>query len=85
MKFQQELYIPELNAKLTIVDGNDRPVCHLGDDEPVSAKPDWPNFPQASLKPGKFISPHSMALDSAGNIYVVEWIIGGRITKLVKQ
>jgi hypothetical protein len=31
---------------------------------------------------GKFNSPHGVAADTQGNIYVTEWIIGGRITKL---
>jgi hypothetical protein len=26
-----------------------------------------------------------MAVDNTGNLYVVEWIIGGRITKLEKS
>jgi len=32
----------------------------------------------------KSACPHSAAADAAGNIYVVEWITGGRVTKLEK-
>ena len=33
---------------------------------------------------GKFIHPHDACFDPAGNIYVVEWVEGGRITFLKK-
>ena len=45
----------------------------------------WPNVPSELLEPGKFNAPHGMAADSHGSLYVVEWMIGGRITKLVKR
>jgi len=44
----------------------------------------YPNVPREDRIPGRFISPHGIARDSKGNIYVGEWIRdGGRITKLV--
>ena len=36
----------------------------------------------ALLEPGKFNSPHGMAVDARGNLYVAEWQIGGRSIKL---
>jgi hypothetical protein len=36
------------------------------------------------LEAGKFNSPHGMAIDGEGNLYVAEWLIGGRFTKLAK-
>ena len=38
----------------------------------------------ASWKPGKFLHPHDACFDSAGNIFVAEWVHTGRITKLRK-
>ncbi len=32
--------------------------------------------------PSEFNSPHSLATDADGNLYVSEWLIGGRYTKL---
>jgi len=32
--------------------------------------------------PGKFIAPHGACFDHAGNIFVVEWVEVGRVTKL---
>ena len=31
---------------------------------------------------GKFNSTHGMAVDRQGNLYVAEWLIGGRFIKL---
>ena len=34
--------------------------------------------------PGKFVAPHGACFDHAGNIFVVEWVEVGRVTKLRK-
>jgi hypothetical protein len=78
------LMIPELFARLTILDADDKLVCHLGANEAVVKEKGWPNLPKDQIHAGKFNSPHGMAADAEGNLYVVEWIVGGRITKLVK-
>ncbi|MGE5682402.1 MAG: hypothetical protein ACM34K_16155 [Bacillota bacterium] len=82
--YGDQLIIPELSAKLTIVDINDLLACYIGDNEQTCRLPGWPDHPNDLLTEGKFNSPHSAAADYAGNIYVVEWIKGGRITKLQK-
>jgi hypothetical protein len=45
----------------------------------------YPNVPLEDRIPGRFNTPHGIARDSKGNIYVGEWFRdgGGRITKLV--
>lgn len=80
--FGDDLIVPELNARVTVLDKNDRPVCHLGENEQTCTIKGWPDHPKHLIQPGKFNSPHAAAADSKGNLYVVEWIIGGRITKL---
>jgi len=77
-----ELVVPELHARVTVLDRNNRLVCHLGENEATCSLPGWPNHPPRLLVEGKFNSPHSIAADAEGNLYVVEWIVGGRITKL---
>ena len=42
-------------------------------------------MPQASptrWQAGKFIHPHDACFDKDGNIFVVEWVATGRVTKL---
>jgi len=34
--------------------------------------------------PGKFVHPHDATFDAQGNLFVTEWVVGGRVTKLVK-
>ncbi len=87
-----DLVVAELRARLTVLDGNDRLVTYLGENEPVCTTPGWPNEKNAAgepvrtsqLQPGKFNSPHGMAIDAAGNLYVAEWLIGGRFIRLEK-
>ncbi|MCG3178667.1 MAG: hypothetical protein BIFFINMI_00995 [Phycisphaerae bacterium] len=79
------LIVPELRARLTIIDPDEKVVCRLGTNEAVCDIRGWPNHEAKLIQPGRFNSPHDAVADADGNIYVVEWIIGGRISKLVRQ
>jgi DNA-binding beta-propeller fold protein YncE len=74
--------IPELLGRVTVLDVDDRLLYHLGENERAGKDkdPEWPNT--NPVVPGKFNSPHGAALDASGNIFVVEWRIGGRVIKL---
>lgn len=84
------LIVGELQARVSIFDRDDRLVGTLGDGASYLEQPGWPNrftsagLPQrpADLVPGRFNSPHGLGVDQAGHIYVAEWLIGGRLTKL---
>ncbi len=86
------LVIAELRARLTVCGKNDEFVCHLGANEQVCDVEGWPNnkdatgniVPTSLLEPGKFNSPHGLAVDAQGNLYVAEWLIGGRLVRLGK-
>ena len=90
--YGQLLIIAELNARITICGADDRPVTYLGDNGAVADVAGWPNnhnergesVRTALLEPGKFNSPHGMAVDAQGNLYIAEWLIGGRSIKLAK-
>lgn len=84
------LVVAELFARLSILDPDDQPVAFLGDNHDVVQAPGWPNRLDGAerpvrtdrLQPGRFNSPHGVTADEDGNIYVAEWLIGGRYLKL---
>ncbi len=86
------LVVAELRARLAVLDQGDNLICYLGENEEVCRVDGWPNnrdsngdlVPTNLLEAGKFNSPHGMAIDGEGNLYVAEWLIGGRFTKLAK-
>ena len=82
------LLVPDLSARITLLDGKNEVVAHLGED------PAWrEQVLKDSMKlrgnrtgegwaAGKFLHPHDACFDPAGNIYVAEWVHTGRVTKL---
>ena len=78
------LIVPELVAGITLLDANDLPAGTLGFQADANSLKGWPDE-RRWITEGKFNSPHSATADSVGNIYVVEWITGGRVTKLERQ
>jgi hypothetical protein len=74
--------IPDLHGRVTLLDRDNRIVQHLGD----SNAPAWNNplraQPRDAFVPGQFICPHGACFDRDGNIFVVEWVEVGRVTKL---
>lgn len=79
-----ELLIPDLWGVVTILDHDNKLITQLGDNPKVWEKKGWPNLPDTTWQVGKFISPHAACWDKRGDIYVVEWIAEGRVTKLRK-
>ncbi len=76
--------VPDLHGRVTLLDRQNRIAAHLGD----SGAPTWNNplrrEPREKFIPGQFICPHGASFDRDGNIYVVEWVEVGRVTKLRK-
>lgn len=75
------LLIPDLEARVTLLDDKDRLIVHLGDGGHFK---DLRDKPRSAFKPGQFIAPHGACFDRQGNIFVVEWVEVGRVTKLRK-
>ncbi len=76
------LVVPELYGRVAILEFDGGLVGYVGDNESAKDLKDWPNVAASDIHPGKLNSPHSLAVDADGNLFVVEWIIGGRVTKL---
>ncbi len=76
--------VPDLHGRVTLLDRQNAIVAHLGD----SNAADWNNplrrEPRDKFIPGQFICPHGACFDRHGNIFVVEWVEVGRVTKLRK-
>ncbi|GBC94667.1 hypothetical protein HRbin16_00451 [bacterium HR16] len=77
----EALIIPDLHGRVTILDGDNRLITHLGDNPGVWERPDYPNIAHSDRQPGVFISPHAACVDTRGDLYVVEWVSDGRISK----
>jgi hypothetical protein len=79
---QGHVVIPDLHGRVTLMDRQNTIVEHLGD----SNSPEWNNplrrEPRDKFIPGQFICPHGACFDHDGNIFVVEWVEVGRVTKL---
>lgn len=75
------LLIPDLEARVTLFDKDNRLVTHLGDGVHYNGLRDKP---RDKFTPGKFVAPHSAIFDHEGSIFVVEWVDVGRVTKLRK-
>jgi hypothetical protein len=78
-----ELLIPDLKGRVTIFDKDNKLVVHLGDNPDEQQRANN-RVPDDQRTPGRFCSPHQAIWDRAGNIYVVEWLFDGRVTKLRK-
>jgi hypothetical protein len=74
--------VPDLHGRVTLMDRQNALVAHLGD----SGSPEWNNPLRREARdkfiPGRFICPHGACFDHDGNIFVVEWVEVGRVTKL---
>jgi len=76
--------IPDLGAKVTLIDKDSKVITHLGDDSAANNWKDVRKQPREKFTPGKFVCPHGACFDHKGNIFVVEWVEVGRVTKLRK-
>jgi hypothetical protein len=75
------MVVPDLFARVTLIDAANVPIVHLGDNGIDS----WKALREGSRERfpnGKFVCPHGAIFDHEGNIFVVEWVEVGRVTKL---
>jgi hypothetical protein len=82
--FGDIMLLPDLAARVTLLDANNRVIAHLGEDPVWQAevmKMEIRKDPSRWVK-GKFVHPHDACFDHEGNIIVAEFVEPGRITKL---
>jgi len=87
--YGDHLLVGELDSRLVVLGPDDAFVCSIGEYDPSArSRPGWPNAEKdgATVRPplasGRFNTPHGVAVDRDGSIYVTEWLIGGRLVKL---
>ena len=90
------LVVAELYGRLAALDNEDNLVGYIGVDPECDAEQGWPQRPgwpneivgdgrarrPTLAYPNRLNSPHSLAVDADGNLYVSEWLIGGRYSKV---
>jgi hypothetical protein len=81
------MVVADLHARVSLFGKDNKLIAHLGDDAA------WRKTVLDGMKvrrdaktwqDGKFVHPHDACFDANGNIFVVEWVEGGRITMLKK-
>ena len=82
--WQDQMVVPELFARVTILGENNKVVARLGDDiervrgdKKLTIRRD-----KQQWRDGLFIHPHDACYDADGNIFIAEWVATGRISKL---
>lgn len=84
-EYKESIVVPDLSGPVFILDKDNKVVADMG-----RAKPDGPKNPprttenRADFVPGQFVAPHGATFDHNGNIFIVEWVEIGRVTKLRK-
>ena len=77
------LLVPELHARVTLLNHKNEVVAKLGEDvERVTKKVKGVRNDSKKWLPGKFIHPHDACFDNDGNIFVAEWVSTGRVSRL---
>ena len=84
--WQNLLVVPELHARLTLLNDKNEVVARLGDDVAritgeggMQVRGD-----RAKWQAGKFVHPHDACFGQDGSIFVAEWVATGRISRLKK-
>lgn len=75
------MVVPDLHSRVTLLDTNFQLVAQLGEGPGYK---EVRTLTRDHFTPGQFIAPHSAFFDHEGNIFIVEWVEVGRVTKLRK-
>ncbi len=84
--YQNLMLVPDLSARVTLLNEKNEIVAHLGEDpawrDRVLADNRKLRRQPANWASGRFLHPHDACFDENGDIYVAEWVHSGRISKL---
>ena len=81
--YKNLLLVPELHARVTLLNEKNEIVVQLGEDvERVTKTVKGVRNDPKKWIDGKFVHPHDACFDHDGNILVAEWVATGRVTRL---
>jgi hypothetical protein len=80
-RFGELLAVADLAGRVTLLGADYGLLAQLGDNPDESLRA-VNGVPAEKWKPGEFLSPHGIAFDSKGDLYVMDWNFLGRVTKL---
>jgi hypothetical protein len=75
--------IADLAGRVTIVDASGALVTHLCDNPDESQRANN-GVPREQWQDGVFVAPHFAAWDARGDLYVLDWVSQGRVSKLAR-
>ena len=80
------MVVPELHARVTLLNEKNEVVARLGDDVARVTGKDGGKIrgDKTQWQDGKFVHPHDACFGQDGSIFVAEWVGTGRISKLKK-
>jgi hypothetical protein len=80
------LVIPELQARVTLLNEKNEVVARLGDDVARVTGKDGGKIrnDKSQWQDGRFVHPHDACFAADGSIFVAEWVGTGRVSKLRK-
>jgi hypothetical protein len=81
-EYKGTMVVPDLHGRVTLLDRRNQLIAHLGDSNTPTANNPLRTQAREAFIPGQFICPHGACFDRDGNIFVVEWVEVGRVTKL---
>ena len=74
--------VADLQGRVTLLDRHWNLIAHLGDNPDPDQRGQF-DVPPNAWEPGRFIAPHCAHIAPDGSIYVMDWSIAGRVTRLV--
>ena len=84
-EYKGDVVVPDLQGKVTLIGRDNKPIQILGDlGESMDDLRKLRVQTRDQFPAGKFVCPHSACFDHTGNIFVVEWVEVGRVSKLRK-
>jgi hypothetical protein len=80
--YKDLLLIPELHARVTLLNDKNEVVARLGDDVARVTSEGGIRNDESKWIDGKFVHPHDACFGHDGSIFVAEWVRTGRVSKL---